>query len=465
MTGNCSTTVKQRREHALAIWRAGVDAVASERLVTGAVFRRGSRLSVCGHEIDLDSTGRLLVVGAGKAGAGMAAGIERAVGRDIPAGFLSGLVNVPADCVRPLEFITLHAARPAGVNEPTEEGVRGTEEILERVAALGPNDVCLVLLSGGGSALLPAPAAGITLEDKQQVTRLLMHAGASIDELNLVRRNLSRVKGGGLARASNAGKTIGLVISDVIGDPLDVIASGPLLAGSASRADALAVLEQYVDRDRIPPAVRSLLSQPAEEAAAQEEDGASGGSGGEVAIHVIGNNQVALEAAAAKAEELSYAVRSLGSDNRGIAREVGKELSDLCLAVREGREQPAPPCCLLSGGEPVVHLAETDGPQVGGRNQELAVAALLRLAESGAEGITIVSGGTDGEDGPTDAAGGIADSLVLAEAARLQLDPAEYLAVNNTLPFLEQTGGLIRTGPTHTNVMDLRVCLVNAEGE
>ncbi|MCA9029099.1 MAG: glycerate-2-kinase family protein, partial [Planctomycetaceae bacterium] len=186
---------------------------------------------------------------------------------------------------------------PAGVNEPTEAGVRGTEDILQRVAALGPEDVCLVLLSGGGSALLPAPAAGISLEDKQHVTRLLMHAGASIDELNLVRRNLSRVKGGGLARASNAGKTIGLVISDVIGDPLDVIASGPLLAGSGSRADALAVLERYVEADRIPPAVRSLLSQPAGETQTTDQ---VNGAGGEVSIHVIGNNAVALQAAAAK---------------------------------------------------------------------------------------------------------------------------------------------------------------------
>ncbi|MCA9116575.1 MAG: DUF4147 domain-containing protein [Planctomycetaceae bacterium] len=459
MTGNSSTRKKQRREQALAIWRAGVDAVASERLVTDAVRRFGNCLTVCGHEIDLNATGQLLVVGAGKAGAGMAAGIERAVGRDIPPGFLGGLVNVPADCVRPLEFITLHAARPAGVNEPTEAGVRGTEDILQRVAALGPKDVCLVLLSGGGSALLPAPAAGISLEDKQQVTRLLMHAGASIDELNLVRRNLSRVKGGGLARASNAGKTIGLVISDVIGDPLDVIASGPLLAGSGSRADALAVLERYVETDRIPPAVRSLLSQPAGETQTTDQ---VNGAGGEVSIHVIGNNAVALQAAAAKAEELGFAVRSLGSENRGVAREVGTELADLCLAVRNGNESPLPPCCVLSGGEPVVHLAQTDGPQVGGRNQELAVAALLRLADSSAEGITIVSGGTDGEDGPTDAAGGIADSMVLAEAARLSLNPADYLAVNNTLPFLEQTGGLIRTGPTHTNVMDLRVCLVTS---
>ncbi len=442
------------RQHAQAIWQAGVDAVDSQSLLQRAVTCTSAELTICGHAIPLADLGRLCVVGAGKAGAGMASGLELALGEAFPKDRLSGFVNVPADCVRELSAIQLHAARPAGVNEPCPEGVFGAETILSMVGELSARDVCVVLLSGGGSALLPAPLAGLSLSDKQSVTRLLMHAGATIQELNCVRKQLSRIKGGRLAMATHAGLVIALIISDVIGDPLDVIASGPTVPDPQAPHDALEVLRKYdPDRTTTPLAVWECLKQHADSGDAESFPS------GRVFNHILGSNAVAMAAAARQAEELGYRVQSLGSENADEAREIGKQ-----LAIR-GREllqdQNADwPACVLSGGEPVVHLVQTDQPQKGGRNQELALAALIELGSDVGENIVLLSGGTDGEDGPTDAAGAFADGLVRESAIHQNLDPHPFLAVNNSYPFFEQTGGLFKTGPTHTNVMDLRVLLV-----
>ncbi|MCH7727458.1 MAG: glycerate-2-kinase family protein, partial [Planctomycetes bacterium] len=219
------------------MWQAGVAAVQSDRLVRENVRVEGSHLLVGDKIVDLAPIQRIVVVGTGKAGAGMAQGIEVALGEPLMAEKkLVGWINVPADCVRELSRIKLHPARPAGVNEPTEEGVAGTEQILRLVGALGPNDLCLCLISGGGSALMPAPVDGISLQDKQAVTKFLSAAGANILQLNTVRKQLSRVKGNGLARACRAGRLISLIISDVIGDPLDIIASRAFSAYDLAQA-------------------------------------------------------------------------------------------------------------------------------------------------------------------------------------------------------------------------------------
>ncbi len=242
-----------------SIWRAAVRAVDSHRLVEQSIRVERGELVIGRQRIPLSALRRIEIVGAGKAGAGMAQGAEAALS---PLGKpLSGWVNVPADCVRSLPSITLHAARPAGLNEPTAAGVAGSEEILRRVSFLGEGDLCLVLISGGGSALLPAPIEGVSLADKAATIRQMSLAGAGIDELNCVRRQLSRIKGGGLARACRAQWLVTLVISDVIGDPLEVIASGPTIDFPPEPERALQLLERFAPGlEGIPASVVAALT-------------------------------------------------------------------------------------------------------------------------------------------------------------------------------------------------------------
>jgi hydroxypyruvate reductase len=447
------------RAHALQIWRAGLAAVRSERLVADALRVSGRRLLVGGESLDLDGVRRIAVVGAGKAGAGMAQAVIAALGPQVMAEKqVAGWVNVPADCVpaAPADEaapIHLHPARPPGVNEPTPAGAEGAEAILRLVAALGPEDLCLCLISGGGSALLPAPAAGLTLADKLEVTRYLSAAGANIEQLNTVRKQLSRIKGGGLARACRAGRLVALIISDVLGDPLDVIASGPTVPDRGTPADALAVLDAFAARDAgIPLRVFEHL----ERRVAQGDDDRPPPAC-RVTNLIIGNNARAVDAAGREAERLGYSPAMLSATaSEGPAEEVGRHLAEMALRMRDG----ADPDCLISGGEPVVRLIAAGERGLGGRNQQLVLAALLRLADDGAAQIALLSGGTDGEDGPTDAAGAVLDADVLAAARRLQLDAADYLRRNDAYRFFQPLGALLRTGPTHTNVCDLRVVVV-----
>lgn len=463
-----------------------MQAVDSTRLVKQAIRIDGDQLVIAGQSIPLTALKHIEVVGAGKAGAGMACGVEEAlsvaffsekvrpssekkaagVSRSTLTASLSGWVNVPADCVRPLKSIHLHPARPAGINEPTEAGVAGSEEILRRVEKLGEGDLCLVLISGGGSALLPAPIKGVSLVDKAATIRRMSLAGAGIDELNCVRRQLSRVKGGGLARACRAQWLITLVISDVIGDPLEVIASGPTIDFPPGPDRALQLLERFAPGlEGIPESVVEALRQQiasrqtAKTVAFFSEEGRpfSEKKATNKHVSIIGNNQTAVDAAEYEARARGLDVRVLGVGLAGVAKSLGRELADECL-----RLQPAltKRLCLISGGEPVVKVEKRPGPQKGGRNQELALAALCQLIKHKSSGITILSGGTDGEDGPTDAAGAIADDAVAQAATSHHLDPRTYLHDHNSYPFFQQTGGLLLTGPTHTNVMDIRVALI-----
>lgn len=440
------------RRDALQIWQAGLEAVRSERLVENTIRVRDGQLQIATDIIDLESVGRIAVVGAGKAGAGMAAALEEALGPEVLAAKeVTGWVNVPADCVRPLARIHLHAARPAGVNEPTAAGVEGTARILEIVQSLGPDDLCLCLLSGGGSALLPAPVEGISLEDKQAVTRILSGAGANIQQLNTVRKQLSRVKGGGLARACGAGRLITLIISDVSGDPLDIIASGPTVTDTATPQAALEVLEQFGGRAAGIP--QSVFVQLKQKTAPPQPPSCL------VSNLIIGNNATAVEAATAAARRLGYQPQSRSAEvSEGEAEQVGRELAREALALRD---PAAGADCLISGGEPVVSLAPAGHRGKGGRNQQLVLAALDELLPDRMQGIALLSGGTDGEDGPTDAAGAVIDAR-LAQAARSRREELRAaLARNDAYHFFESLGGLIRTGPTHTNVMDVRVVLVS----
>ncbi|MCZ2344294.1 MAG: DUF4147 domain-containing protein [Bacteroidales bacterium] len=440
-----STTLS---EDALSIWTAAVAAVQPEQLLMNAValFPRAWQEA-------LANAPHILVVGGGKAGAAMAASWEAAM-----PGLLTktvGLLNVPEPGPREpqlptLSAIRLHPARPAGSNHPTEAGVAGTEEMLRWLTSAGPEDVAVCLISGGGSALLPAPAEGITLADKQAVTKLLHASGATISEMNAVRKHLSRSKGGRFASAFSGKLLLTLLISDVVGDPLDVIASGPTAADPSTFTDALAILQKFHLWERVPISVRRVL-----------ESGATGQRPetlkqlpSRIQNVILGSNTTALQAAAACAESLGYQVVSLGPFVEGETQELGIVVAGMVQAIRAGVGPARPPACLLIGGETTVSLG--DSPGKGGRNQEFVLAVAQKLKDL--TQTVILSGGTDGEDGPTDAAGAFLTAELWARGQAH--DPLSHLVRHDAYPFFDRIGGLIRTGMTGTNVMDVRVVLV-----
>jgi hydroxypyruvate reductase/glycerate 2-kinase len=436
------------RDQAFAIWQEAVRAARPEELVAAAFADPTLAL----HPATATAP-RILVLGAGKAGAAMSGGVLQALADERDRIF--GVVNVPAGS-GPLQLdgIRLHVARPAGSNEPTAEGIAGARRILELAAGAGPEDVGLCLLSGGGSALLPAPVEGVTLDDKQRVTRLLHTCGATINEMNAVRKHLSAIKGGRLAQAFTGRALFALIISDVIGDPLDVIASGPTAADPSTFADALAVFDRYCIAPQVPEAIVEHLRRGAAGMVPETPKVLPR----MVHNHVIGNNAKALAAAQRQAEALGYRVLNLGSFIEGETQQVAGVLAALVRSIRRDGLPLAPPLCLLSGGETTVTLTEGHGR--GGRNQELVLAAADRLGAVGLSGVVVLSGGTDGEDGPTDAAGAVADEETLRRAAALGLQPSAFLLRHDAYSFFDAIGGLLRTGLTQTNVMDVRVILV-----
>lgn len=446
-------TPAKLRDDAERIWRAGVLEVQPERLIPQHVQVAGDELVVGDRALELARIRRVVVVGAGKASAAMTVALEAALGERLLAEKrVQGWVNVPADCLVPTRHVHLHPARPAGVNEPRQEGVDGTPRILELVSSLGSDDVCFCLLSGGGSALLPAPAPGITLTDKIHVAQRMSSAGANITQLNTVRAQLSRVKGGGLARACRGGRMFSLIISDVLGDPLDLIASGPTVRSRATPAEALALLhslglgghpdlrnvEQYFRKEK---AVESAIAH----------------SVCEVTNLVIGNNAVAVDAAGCAAERLGYSHAMISATApEGPAEDVGRHLAEMIRRMRN----EAGPNCLISGGEPTVRLVDAAERGRGGRNQQLALAALADLGDC--QDFALLAAGTDGEDGPTDAAGAFVTPEIIAQGNSLGLDPANYLRRNDAYTYFDGTNGLFKTGPTHTNVCDLRVVVTQS---
>ena len=423
------------RDDAEAIWTAALAAVEPERLVTARLSLDGAgRLCQDGRPLEptlsFDHVDRIVVVGAGKAAAGMAKGIERLLGPDgLARHRVAGLVSVPTGCGRRLAAIEVRETRPAKANLPTPAVVQATHEIIADVSQLGPRDLVIAVITGGGSALLAAPKKGVSLDEKIALTRRLSESGADIATLNAARRDLSLVKGGGLARACTAGHLLVLVLSDVIGDDLDVIASGPCVPPEPST----------------PPGTWTT-------------------PGGCHVRHImVGDNGTAVAAAAAAARQAGYQIAgTVAGDGprESSAEAVGARLASdavelLAAACRDGR-----PRALIEGGEATVTVPADHG--VGGRNQQTALAAIdavRRLGKPWPAGLLIASVGTDGEDGPTDAAGGGADAAVVAEIERLGLDVPGSLARCDAYSLLVAAGGLIRTGPTGTNVADIRIVL------
>ncbi|HEX3152775.1 MAG TPA: DUF4147 domain-containing protein [Gemmataceae bacterium] len=429
---------------ALAIWHAAVEAVRPGDLLA-AYFRSDKRLREA-----VESAKRIVVVGAGKAGAAMAEGLETVLADQLDK--VVGIVNVPADAVRPLKRIQLHSARPAASNHPTFDGIAGVVSMLFELRSAGPEDVAICLISGGGSALLPAPL-GVSLEDKQAVTKLLHGCGATIHEMNAVRKHLSRVKGGRLAQAFRGRELFSLIISDVVGDPLDVIASGPTAADPSTFADALAVLDRYGLRTKVPAVVGHLESGVAGQVSETLKQ-----LPGNVRNIVLGNNARALQAATAKAAALGYHTLNLGSFVEGETREVATAIAGIARSIRVDGLPVAAPACILIGGETTVTLGPDAGK--GGRNQEFVLAMLNKLGPEGMRGVAVLSGGTDGEDGPTDAAGAVADESTWPAIHRRHLNFADHLRRHDAYPLFDAVNGLIRTGLTNTNVMDVRIVIV-----
>jgi glycerate 2-kinase len=444
-----SKVLSPTREHARAIWDAAVAAADPFELVRAALS--GPELSQA-----IARAGRIVVVGGGKAGAAMAAGAEAVLADRLDR--TAGVVNVPEGATQPLRAIRLNVGRPAGVNQPTAAGVAGVRDMLDLIKKAGPGDLGLCLLSGGGSALLPAPVEGVSLKDKQDVTTLLHDCGATIDEMNCVRKHLSAVKGGRLAQAfaEHGCPLFSLIISDVIGDPLDVIASGPTAADPTTFADALAVLECRGLTTKTPQAVLDHLRRGAAGAFSETPKALPD------TVHnlILANNAMALAAAARRAEELGYRVLNLGAFIEGETKHVAVIMAGIVRSIRADGQPVRPPVCLLSGGETTVTLTADHGR--GGRNQEFVLAAMLKLGADGMRHAIILSGGTDGEDGPTDAAGAVADADTLVRSSAQQLDPAVFLGRHDAYTFFEKVGGLLKTGLTQTNVMDVRVLLIGA---
>lgn len=437
------------RRQALAIFRAALaaadpaDAIGRHvRLHDGVLFAGRVRYALGKfHEIH--------VVGAGKAAAAMARAVEKL---GLPAATRGeSLVNVKYGHVATLRWIKLNEC---GHPVPDERGMHGAERIAEIAAGAGPDDLVICLVSGGASALLPLPAAPVTLEEKQAATKLLLASGADIHEINTVRKHISRSKGGQLARLAYPAQVLALILSDVIGDDLDVIGSGITAPDASTFTGARSVLEKYRILDRVPPSVRQRI-----ESGARGEIPETPKPGDPVFSRVqnlvVGSNRLAVDAAAARARESGFRTRVLSTFVEGETREIARMHAAIAREIVRYRRPLAPPACLISGGETTVTL---HGTGLGGRNQEFVLAAALDIA--GLENTVVLSGGTDGTDGPTEAAGAIADGLTLERASKLGLDPAHSLAANDSYHFFEKLGDLLMTGPTNTNVMDVHVVLV-----
>ena len=420
------------RQHARSIFQAALAAADP----VDAVVRHLQR-----H--DYSRYRHIYVVGAGKAGASMARAVERVLGRKIT----SGLLNVKYGHVAKLRRIELNEC---GHPVPDAAGVDGASRIAAMAEQAGRDDLVLCLVSGGASALLPFPADPITLEEKQAVTKLLLACGANIHQINAVRKHISRIKGGQLARLAAPATVHALLLSDVIGDDLDVIGSGPTAPDASTFARALEILDYFNIRERVPASVRERI-----EAGVRGEIPETPKPGDPVFARVrnviVGGNRLALDAAAARAKALGYRTLVLSSRIEGETRDVARMHAAIAREIAADGRPLKPPACVITGGETTVTLR---GNGLGGRNQEFVLAAAIDLA--GVPETVVLSAGTDGTDGPTDAAGAIADGQTLSRRP----DAAAFLENNDSYHYFESLGDLLKTGPTNTNVMDVRVLLV-----
>ena len=394
------------------------------------------------HNLDLGDPRRIFVVGAGKASAVMAQALEGELGDRIEAGWINTKYAHGVD----LRRVVCHEC---GHPVPDQTGVHGARRIAELARNATDGDLVICLISGGASALMPLPADGTTLEDKQAATSLLLASGAPIEELNCVRKHLSAIKGGRLAQLAAPARVISLILSDVVGDDPGVIGSGPTAPDATTFKDARNILHRRELWSRLPAPVRDHLTK------ADAETPKPGDTlFKQVRNIIVGNNRMALDAARSKAQSLGFQTLLLSSRIQGEAREVARVHAAILREICETGNPIARPACILSGGETTVTLR---GCGKGGRNQEFALAAACDIA--GVERALVLSFGTDGTDGPTDAAGAFADGTTLKRALDSDLDVTRSLDENNAYPLLQSLRDLLVTGPTRTNVMDVYLLL------
>ncbi len=436
--------VSRLEEDARSIWRAGVDAAHPKVLMPQTMQLEGTDLRFGdGVTVDLTAIRRIAVVGAGKASAEMARQLEEILGAKLlREKNVHGFVNVPDDQVgSPLQSIRLVGVREAGNNLPTPRALAGTQKIIRTVEELNEADLCICLLSGGGGPILELPADGVTLEDIVEVTQRMSSRGADIATMNAVRSRISKVKAGGLARRCRAGRLVSLILSDVIDFPLHVVACGPTFTDIAPDERLDVIMAQYNLSQGVRAAVARSLNADQKPATCV------------VTNQQIGGIDAAVQGALRSAIFLEYEAEATHEFRSGDATDIGRLIAERAKELRRrGRKR-----CLISGGESTVHVQPNSK---GGRNQHLALAAGIGIGDT--HGIAIASGGTDGEDGPTDAAGAVISPELMAQARSAGLEPERYLQETNSHPFFQAAGGHIRTGFTGTNVGDLRVVLTDA---
>lgn len=442
-------STRKLRADALAIFHAGLVAVEPAAAVRRHVRREGNFLHIADRQYDLRSFKKIFVIGAGKAACPMAAVLEEILAERLT----SGQVNVKYGHLTALKKIQI---QEAGHPVPDAAGMQGTQKILDLLAEAGANDLVIGVISGGGSALLPMPAPGLSLEDKQTATRLLLACGATINELNAVRKHISQVKGGQLAAAVYPATLITLLLSDVIGDALDVIASGPTVPDESTFEDVQRIFEKYHIQVQLPAAINEHIAKGLA-GMVPETPKIGEAIFARTNNVIVASNRQAIVAAQAAAQALGYRTLILSTVIEGETREIARMHAAIAKEIHLSGNPLAPPACVISGGETTVTLR---GNGLGGRNQEFVLAAAQEI--SGWRDTVVLSGGTDGTDGPTEAAGAICDHETVNRAQALGLNPQTFLAANNAYHFFEKLGDLMITGPTNTNVMDLRIMLVRS---
>jgi len=439
--------LQQLRSDGMEIFHHALRAVDPVEAVKRYLKLEGEDLRVSGRTYPLRDYGHITVIGGGKAGASMALAVEEILGDRITR----GVINVKYGHLSELKRVKLNEV---GHPIPDHRGVLGAEEIGELLEQLRENDLVICLISGGGSALLPSPAEGISLEDKQKMTNLLLECGANINEINAIRKHISKLKGGGVARLAYPSTLIALILSDVVGDPLDVIGSGPTVPDNSTFGECMAILKKYNLSGKVPESIKGRIRGGIK--GEIEETPKTGNPIFEKTHNVIiGSNIIAVKAAEQRASELGYKPLILSTFIEGETKEVAKIHAAIAKEIVKTNHPIGPPACVISGGETTVTIR---GKGLGGRNQEFVLASALDI--QGLRDVVVLSGGTDGTDGPTDAAGAIADANTVRRAHELSLDPVAYLEDNDSYHFFEKLGDLLVTGPTNTNVMDLRLILV-----